>query len=372
MLAALQGSTAAHVAAAVQVDGLGRTVDVNGLAMLPPASTQKVYTAAAALLRLGPTHRLRTEVRATGSLLEGGILAGDLVLVGGGDPTITGNDLQRMAFEVAGAGVTRVAGWLYGDDTRYDRRRGAAGWKAGWVGDESPPLSAIVVDRNRWRRDAEYLANPVPANVDRFRVALERAGVTVAGPTTVGTPPMAPGELVAFHESPPVGALVGRMLKSSDNFVAELLLKELGVTVGEPTSMGGVAAIWKVAAAFGMGPGQAVDGSGLSAHDRSAPWHQVDWLVNVSRTDVADHLRHSLPLACGDGTLRQRFCATAAAGKVFAKTGTLNGVVTLAGYTTTASGRAAWFSFELAGVSSTAAARAAIDRAVIAVVGASG
>jgi D-alanyl-D-alanine carboxypeptidase/D-alanyl-D-alanine-endopeptidase (penicillin-binding protein 4) len=88
----------------------------------------------------------------------------------------------------------------------------------------------------------------------------------------------------------------------------------------------------------------------------------------VSRTPVADHVRYSLPLACGDGTLQQRFCATPAAVKVFAKTGSLDGVSTLAGYTTTASGRAVAFSFELAGCASTAACRDAIDRAVISIV----
>lgn len=368
VVAALGGSSAARVAAAIQVEGLGRTVSVNGMSLQPPASTQKLYTAAAALAVLGPDTTLPTEVRATGPVLDGGILAGDLVLVGGGDPKLNGDDLQRLAFEVAGAGITTVAGWLYGDDTRYDRRRTAPGWKPQWLGDEVGPLSALAVDGNRWRRDAEYLANPVPGNVDRFRIALQRAGVGVVGPNAIGPAPASPGELVASHQSRPVRALVSDMLKNSDNFVAEMLLKELGRTIGDPSTAGGIEAVWRTAASFGMGRGGTADGSGLSAYDRAAPWHQVDWLINVSRLPFADEFRTSLPLACGDGTLQQRFCATPAAGRVFAKTGTLNGITALAGYTTTASGRAVWFSFELAGARSLPAARAAIDRAVISIV----
>jgi D-alanyl-D-alanine carboxypeptidase/D-alanyl-D-alanine-endopeptidase (penicillin-binding protein 4) len=368
VLAALRGSTAAQTAVGVDVDGLGRAVDVNALTLQPPASTQKLYTGATALLVLGTDFRFRTEVRATGPVLPDGAVNGDLVLVGGGDPTLVGDDLQRLAFAVADAGIRRIGGWLYVDDTRWDRARSAPGWKPGWLGDEVAPMSSVIVDGNRWRRDTAYLQDPALANLDRFRVALERAGITIAGPDALGPAPASPGDLVASHDSAPLAALVGHMLKDSDNTYAEVLLKELGRTAGDPSTAGGIGVVWRTAASFGMGPGQTADGSGLSRHDRAAPWHEVDWLINVSRTPVADHVRYSLPLACGDGTLQQRFCATPAAGKVFAKTGSLDGVSTLAGYTTTASGRAVAFSFELAGCASTAACRDAIDRAVISIV----
>ena len=138
--------------------------------------------------------------------------------------------------------------------------------------------------------------------------------------------------------------------------------------VGDASTNGGVRVVWATAASFGMGPQQAADGSGLSAHDRVAPLHLVDFLVNVARTHVADHIRFSLPLACGDGTLQQRFCATPAAGRVFAKTGTLDGVSSLAGYATTASGRPVTFAFQAAGCGTVARCRAAIDWAVLSIV----
>ncbi|MCA1824153.1 MAG: D-alanyl-D-alanine carboxypeptidase, partial [Frankia sp.] len=75
--------------------------------------------------------------------------------------------------------------------------------------------------------------------------------------------------------------------------------------------------------------------------------------------------RGDLPVACRDGTLKDRFCGTAAAGRVSAKTGTLSGVVVLVGYTATASNRAVRFAFMISGASSTTQARAAVDRAVV-------
>jgi serine-type D-Ala-D-Ala carboxypeptidase/endopeptidase (penicillin-binding protein 4) len=366
VLRAIEGSTASQIGVGVVVEGVsGRAVDVAGARPLPPASTQKLYTAAAALLTFGPEHRLRTEVRATAERNLLGVIDGDIVLVGGGDPGLRGDDLQRLAFELANGGVRRVTGGIWADDSRYDGVRRGNGWKAAFVPEESGPLSALVVDGNTWRRDSAFINDPRLPNGERFRVALERAGIAVDGPTRPGPPPVPASVLLATHDSEPLGTIVGRMLKHSDNLVSELVLKELGRTIGQPTANGGTEVVWRLAESFGMGRGQAADGSGLSTHDRAAPLHEVDWLVNVSRTTMADNLRLSLPLACGDGTLQQRFCGTPAHGKVFAKTGTLTGVSTLAGYTTTASGRAVVFSFELAGTTSTSAARAAIDRAVI-------
>jgi len=363
---ALALSTAPLVGAAVAIEG-GPRVDIAGSRPLPPASTQKLYTAATALVDLGPDHRLRTEVRATGPVLPDGTLEGDLVLVGGGDPTLTGNGLQEMAFTIAGAGVTHVTGALYADDSRYDRAHAASGWKAAYVPGESGPLSAVVVDRNLWRRDAAYLSEPVAPDAGRLRTALRVAGITVDGPDTAGPSPSGPGDLLAWHDSPPVVALVSSALKHSDNFIAEQLDKELGATIGIPTTMGGVEAAWRLAESFGLARGQSADGSGLSLHDRESPWYEVRWLQAIGATSVADMFRTSLPLACGDGTLKQRMCATSAAGRVFAKTGSLPGISTLAGYATTVSGRRVWFAFMVAGARSDALAHAAIDRATVAV-----
>jgi D-alanyl-D-alanine carboxypeptidase/D-alanyl-D-alanine-endopeptidase (penicillin-binding protein 4) len=156
------------------------------------------------------------------------------------------------------------------------------------------------------------------------------------------------------------------MLKKSDSLVAELLLKELGTTSGHPTTRGGLEVVGQVARRFGMSPGMSVDGSGLSPLDRQTPLHEVNWLMSVERTPAGSLFRSSLPVACKEGTLQARLCGTSAAGRIFAKTGTHRGTVTLAGYTRTASGKRVWFAFMLSGARSIPQARKAIDHAAVA------
>lgn len=362
---ALKRSTAKLVGAAVVIDGLGVVVDLNGRRPLPPGSTQKLYTAATALLQLGPQWRMRTEVRHTGTLLPGGILAGDLILVASGDPMLEAADLRRLASAVASSGISRVRGSLYIDDTRYDRSRRGKGWKAEYVPSHSGPLSALVLHRNRWRCDPAYAANPVVFNGQRFRAALDSAGVTIDGPMRLGRASEL-GEPVAQHQSPPLATQVRYMLKKSDSFTAEVLLKELGATIGRPTGQGGLFVVSRWARRFRMPPGHAVDGSGLSPRDRQTPLHEVNWLMSVERTPAGRLFRSSLPVACKDGTLQGRLCGTPAAGRLMAKTGTHRRTVALAGYTKTASGRPVWFAFMLSGARSIAQARKAVDHAAVA------
>jgi D-alanyl-D-alanine carboxypeptidase/D-alanyl-D-alanine-endopeptidase (penicillin-binding protein 4) len=103
----------------------------------------------------------------------------------------------------------------------------------------------------------------------------------------------------------------------------------------------------------------------LSANDRQTAAGQVKLLQLAERSHVATQFRAALPLGCRDGTLRRRFCRTAAEGRVSAKTGTLSGVRALSGVTRTASGRQVQFTFQLSGVRNGAQALRAIDRAVV-------
>lgn len=363
---AIAGSTARQVGVAVAVDGMGPAVDIGGNAPMPPASTQKLYTAAAAFASLGPEYKLHTEVRAFGELLPDGTLIGDLVLRGGGDVTLTGGDLQQLANDTAAHGVHHVTGSLYGDDTRYDRGHSGRGWKPDYTPKEAAPLSAIVVDRNEWRRDAAFVKDPVLPNVGRFRAALQQAGVAIDGPDQLGSSSNPGYSVVATHDSPPLWQIIRPMMKDSDNFVAEQLLKETGTTIGVGNTDGGIEVAWRMADAFGIGRGQTTDGSGLSGFDRETPWHEVGWLLRMAMGPrfVFEHFLTSLAVGCGDGTLKTRFCGTPGAARVFAKTGTLDGIVTLAGYTSTAQGHRVYFSIEMSGVTSPSQARAAIDRAV--------
>ena len=151
----------------------------------------------------------------------------------------------------------------------------------------------------------------------------------------------ASSEAVVLVETPsvPVSALVEQMLVESDNTTAELLVKELGAADGERgTTVRGLAVLEEVLAAAGH-PMEGVvphDGSGLDDDNR------VTCRLLASVLDDRTHgetLVGALPVAGGRGTMKKRFVGTAGEGRVRAKTGTLNGVTSLAGVVDTTGGR---------------------------------
>lgn len=368
MSSALAGSTARTASVAVDVDGLGAVLRRDAVHALPPASTQKSYVVSTALLALGGDSRQRTEVAATATATAG-VLPGSLWLVAGGDPYLSGAGLRLLARSVKEAGVTVVDGDLRLDDSRYDALRRNPGWSSRYVPNQLGPLSAFAVDRNAARRDPAYLRDPSLPNAVRFRDLLEAEGVTVRGVVRRERRP-ATALTVAQRDSATLAANTARLLKASDNFAAELLLKEVGrVVAGEGSSAAGLRAVREVLGKQGVQVGRSADGSGLSSVDRQTTSGQVGLLRAVGASAAGPGLRAALPVACVDGTLRRRMCRTAAAGNVRAKTGTLSGVTALAGYATTRSGRTARFAFQLTGVRDAAKARAAIDRAVVVLAG---
>lgn len=362
--AALSSSTATTVGAAVDVDGLGVVVRREAAHALPPASTQKLFTGVAALLALPAGYRFTTEV-ASRALPTAGRLPGSVWLVAGGDPYLTKSGLRALAHQVRGAGVTYVAADLLLDDSRFDARRRADGWKSEYVPDEAGPLSALAVDQNGYRDDRSFLADPALPNARLFRDYLRAEGVTVHGVVKRMRRP-ADATTLTSYTSGPLPAVLHRTLKDSNNFAAELVLKELGRVVrGDASSDGGHGAVVDVLSQHGVAAGTGSDGSGLSSRDRQTAAAQLALLQAADASPVAQDFRAALPVACLDGTLKKRMCNSAAAGRVHAKTGTLPGIRALAGYTTTASGRTVWFSFQLTGITSGAKARAALDAAAI-------
>jgi D-alanyl-D-alanine carboxypeptidase/D-alanyl-D-alanine-endopeptidase (penicillin-binding protein 4) len=362
--AALATGTAHTIGAAVDVDGLGVVVRRDAAHALPPASTQKSFTGAAALLALPPGFRFTTEV-ATRAKPSAGRLPGSVWLVAGGDPYLTRSGLRTLAHRVRAAGVRYVAADLLLDDSRYDNRRHAAGWKSSFVPDESGPLSAMSVDQNQWRHDSGFLSDPALPAARLFRDYLKAEGVTVHGVIKRMRRP-ADASMLASWQSGPLPAVLRRTLKDSNNFAAELVLKEIGKVVsGSPSSAGGHAAVRDVLSEHGVAAGTGSDGSGLSAYDRQTAAAQLALLQAVDASPSAADFRAALPIACRDGTLEKRMCNSAASGRVFAKTGTLPGVRALAGFTTTASGRSVWFSFQLTGIGNGLKARDALDAAAV-------
>jgi D-alanyl-D-alanine carboxypeptidase/D-alanyl-D-alanine-endopeptidase (penicillin-binding protein 4) len=336
------------VGASVWIEGLGEVVAHAPDARLLPASNQKLATAVAALDVLGSQHRLTTVVRRRGAVRDGTV-RGDLAIVGGGDPTITSagpHSLDALAARVADAGVVTVTGDLLVEEHRFDAHRAAPGWFDWHVPAYIGPLSALVVDRNQARTDAEFLADPSRAHAEQLVDALAAHGVTVLGRVRDGR---ATGAAVASLVSPTVGELVQSMLRESDNLIAEMLVREVGrVATARGSTPAGTAVVDETVDAL-VGScsdvtGRSADGSGLSRlNARSATgWRRI--LQAAAEEPWWPVLGSGLPVAGVSGTLAGRLTGPSTAGNVTAKTGSILEGRALSGFLTTAGGRRAVFS----------------------------
>jgi D-alanyl-D-alanine carboxypeptidase/D-alanyl-D-alanine-endopeptidase (penicillin-binding protein 4) len=175
--------------------------------------------------------------------------------------------------------------------------------------------------------------------VQKFRAALEKAGIAVASATVVKTTPAPPGEIeLAAVESPLLRELIIETNLESNNVYAEALLKTLG-KVQSPdngnATASGVAAVKAILADRGVNPNgyQMVDGSGLADRNRASAAALVQTLQTMtSAPEEAQAFRNTLAIAGDSGTLKRRFRHTPAERRVAAKTGYISGVVALSGY----------------------------------------
>jgi serine-type D-Ala-D-Ala carboxypeptidase/endopeptidase (penicillin-binding protein 4) len=290
---------------------------------LAPASNEKLPLTYVLLTALGPSFRIETTVQLGGQ---------DVYLVGAGDPTLSRRDLTALASQVRAAGVEHIRRVL-GDESLFDTRRTAPGWKPSFFINESPPLSALTVDRAHY--SGHITREPALAAALLFRDALRGAGVAVAGTAATGkAPPDA--EQVASVRSPSLASLVVQMDLRSDNFTAELLLKQLGLLQADQgTTAAGAQTVMRLLGADGipLAGVRFVDGSGLSQLDRLTAEALVTILDSLwSDPAFQPILRHALPLAGKSGTLRDRMRSAPLRGNVLAKTGTTSEASALAGF----------------------------------------
>ncbi len=299
---------------------------------LAPASNEKLAVSYAALVALGPSYRIETTVMGAGELIDG-IWHGDLILKGYGDPSLTSGDLRRLAGQLHAGGLRRVKGRVLGDESFFDSRRTGPGWKPSYYIDESPPLSALTVDRVRYR--GVITTDPAGSAARSFRDQLRRAGIAVTGSAGTGTAPADAFALGAVS-SPPLSTLVRWMNRDSDNFIAELLLKQLGTVNGERgTSARGATVVRATLGAAGVPLAgiRIVDGSGLSPYNRMTATALAALLEAAwANAEVRAAFVTSLPVAGRTGTLASRMRTPPARGNVVAKTGTTASASTLAGY----------------------------------------
>jgi serine-type D-Ala-D-Ala carboxypeptidase/endopeptidase (penicillin-binding protein 4) len=319
--------------AAVAIDlQTGETVfsEHEGLPLVP-ASNEKLAVAYAALVTLGPAFRFETDVVGRGEQ-DGTTWRGSLVLVGHGDPTLSAADLVVLARQVRAAGIRRVARGVVGDESFFDARRTGAGWKSWFYVNECPPLSALSVDRGRYY--GRTSRDPAAAAALLFRNALRRAGVAVGG---AGVGKQRDDDVpLAAVESAPLSQVVAWMGRVSDNFTAEILLKQLGTSNGQAgTSARGAVVVRAALADAGVPLAglRLVDGSGLSSLDRLTA-RSLAALLRVAWADpnVRPYLLAALPVAGVSGTLSDRMRRPPARGNVQAKTGTTSLASALSGY----------------------------------------
>ena len=330
-----------HVApgrsAAIALDLASGTVlfAQNPVLPLAPASNEKLPLTYAALATLGASYRMETDVLGEGEQ-DGTTFTGTLVLRGGGDPTLSTAGLRSLAAQVRAYGIRRVVGGIVGDESYFDARRTVAGWKPGFYIQESPPLSALVVNRARVGR---YVTrSPSLAAATAFRDALRTAGVAVDGTVKLGRVDdfSIP---IAELESPPLGSIIRFMDRESDNFTAELLLKQLGaVTLDRGTSAAGASVVLQALTEAGVPTTgvRIVDGSGLSLLDRLTA-NAVAGILKAAWTDptVRPAFVAALPVAGVNGTLEDRLRKPPTRGRVLAKTGTTSDASALSGYVST-------------------------------------
>lgn len=308
-----------------------------------PASNEKLVTEFAALDVLGARHTFETRVARRGAVTAG-VLRGDLYLVGDGDPMLATAAYARTAFvtpvatvdrlarDVKAAGIRRVTGRVLGDGSRFDRLRAGPLWKPGFAGLECAPLAALGIDRNL--AGGKPVSVPELAAARALRAALIRTGVKVEGPAAEAKAP-AGAVTVASADSPELRRVLWSMGKDSDNFTAEMVLKNVAAAKGVGrTTTGAILARQSLAARLlPLGGTRIVDGSGLSPANRLTADLLTSLLAEAaSDPALAGPLRTSLAVAGVDGTLDDRMRDGPARGVVRAKTGTLREASALSGY----------------------------------------
>lgn len=317
-------------------------LDQRGAQPLIPASTQKLFTAVAALEALGPSTRLVTVAYRDGQRIY---------IRGGGDPTLRRGkstdpesggaaSMRELARQISVALGTDTTVRLVYDDSLFTGPRLGPGWKRGFPqSGVAAPVSALMVDGGRVRPGARSRVSDPAREAARVLAGYLRGfGISVKSVRPGITPGGA--EELARVESAPVSAIVQKMLTESDNDYAESLGHLVGETVlGEGSFTGGARATEKIIGEAGVDLSgvQLADASGLSPRNRVTAAALTEVLTTIARGEEPTWapVAAGLPVAGVTGTLADRFDTKATKGgrgSIFAKTGTLTGVGSLAGW----------------------------------------
>jgi D-alanyl-D-alanine carboxypeptidase/D-alanyl-D-alanine-endopeptidase (penicillin-binding protein 4) len=326
---------------------------------MQPASTNKILTAAAALLTLDRTARLTTTVKAA----DQNRMPGVIVLVGAGDPTLSAappseetwyrgaGRITDLADQVRKSGIAPTA--VQVDTSLFSGPDMAPGWDPGDIaGGDIAPIQSVMLDAGRIQPTTlQSRRSPTPA-LDAGRALAFTLGVDPAKVTFAPGP--AEGRQLASVQSAPLMERLRQMMMESDNVMAETIGREVAGATGRPSSFAGSvdAVISKLAAVkIDMTGASLVDASGLSVANLLTAT-TLDQLVTAAAGPDQPALRPMvdlLPVAGGSGTLSNRFLGAdpkrSSAGWLRAKTGSLTKTNSMAGIVTDVSGRVLSFAF---------------------------
>lgn len=339
-----------------------------------PASTLKIQTAVAALLKLGPDFTFTTSVYADTAPVDGAV--NDLYLVGTGDPVLMTADYARsfegltsefytdvdeLANAVISNGVRQVNGGVLSISRLYDNERYVTTWPDRFATQgQAGPMSALMINDafTSWpatpaeREFADQLGvatteDPAIHAAAFFDDLLEAREVIPArgqreADESINTDDLT---LIASVTSPPLRTIVAQMLRFSDNTTAELMVKQLGVAqTGVGSTAAGTSAMVAILTTAGLEGFELapLDGSGLDgANKMTCP--QLTSLLRFPETRA--WIEEALPVAGENGTIADRFQNTSAEGNLRAKTGSLLNVTALAGYVDSSDGDPMTFAY---------------------------
>ncbi len=318
---------------------------------LRPASTMKVVTAVTALDRLGSDYQLKTSLYYTGTI-SGRTLRGNLHVVGGMDPMFDRSDMIAFVNKVRHLGIDTICGSILVDLSFKDDDRLGEGWC--WD-DDNPVLTPLLYDGK-------------DCFVEQLTRELQRDGVVITDMSYRA--PLSSRRLITTR-SHSVGEVLVRMMKESDNLYAESLFYQLGRTSGNKSATGKTAAsqVRQMIQKVGLQPGdyRVADGSGLSLYNYVSAELEVAMLRYVwQHAELFRQLNIVLPVAGVDGTLKGRMKNTVAERNVHAKTGSVSGISSLAGFCTAPNGHELCFAIINQGVSRMSDGRGLQDQLCVA------
>ncbi len=338
---------------------------MNHRQLLRPASTMKLLTAITAIDVLGSEYQFTTSLYYKG-IVSGHTLQGDLYCVGGMDPAFSTDDMKGFAESLKQLGIDTIDGAIVVDTSMKDTLK----WGEGWCwDDDNPTLTPLLIDRKEHWPHADRSASKHRSSQTDTDDAIARIlcdqGITLYNMTVVEGSLPADAVLVSERRRS-IRQILERMMKDSDNLYAESMYYQIGAMSNRPAKALHAQRLEKALierTGLDSSRYRLADGSGLSLYNYLSAELEVRILrYAYQHRQVYATLLPALPIAGEDGTLKRRMKGTSAEGNVQAKTGTLTGVISLAGYCTASNGHRLCFAIMNQGIQKGSVARAYQDK----------